>query len=150
MCQYVLNALTCHTMTYLTKQLSFKYCWLMDRKWRLGGKKENYQIKALSNDFLLIEKILIFYEWHRLNYQVPFSFAMNNLKLLDILKGKSTYMFSAERLPLSAPPPAGSTHWSLVGSRKQKTFGGKRICWFTQTRSNSGSQFFVSFSLFTF
>jgi hypothetical protein len=34
----------------------------MDMKWRLGGKKENYQIKALSNNFFKLKEILIFYE----------------------------------------------------------------------------------------
>ncbi len=48
-------------------------------------------------------------------------------------------MFSAECLPLSAfhPPPAGSTHWSLAGSGKRKTFSGKHLCWFTQTHEQS-------------
>jgi hypothetical protein len=39
---------------------------------------------------------------------------------------------------LPPPPPAGSTHWSLVGSRKQKTFSGKRIRWFTRTLLQNG------------
>jgi hypothetical protein len=37
------------------------------------------------------------------------------------------FLLNVSGFPLSAPPPAGSTHLSLTGSGNPQTFGRKRI-----------------------
>jgi hypothetical protein len=48
---------------------------------------------------------------------------------LKLDKGKLMWPFSAQHRQISTfrSLPAGSTHWSLAGSRNPQTFGGKRL-----------------------
>ncbi len=110
------------------------------------------ELLTTPNLYSMVQCLFVTWYLRQLSICQPQKFNLNRIKSLTILRNLFYICTSNSKtfrwvrvnqcicfLPnvfhflLPPPLPAGSTHWSLAGSGKQKTFSRKCIHWFTRT-----------------